>query len=653
MSLRPGVALGPYPERRDVRPPFFSRALQWVRGSVGAKASVSRHAVGGFADSVEQAARGLGELREAQLDERLAALRVRLRREGFKEELLPEAFALLREAAGRTLGTPYYDVQLYGGLVMARRGLAELETGEGKTLTATLPAATAALAGIPVHVITANDYLVARDAASMAPLYQRLGLTTGTVVEEQPERAVRRDAYACDVTYVTNKQVAFDYLQDRLLVADGRRLARRLAQPREETTDGAVLRGLCFAVVDEADSVLIDDARTPLVLSSGGALPDERLVRTALWLAGTLEVGSDFRLDTARGTIEITPAGHAQLDERGHALEGPLHGARRREEWVHRALCALHLNERDTHYLVRDDRVEIIDAPTGRRSPDRAFEGGMHALIEAKEGVSLSPQRETLARISYQRFFRRYLGLAGMTGTASEVAQELWNVYGLATVRVPTRLPSKRRSFGTSVLPTAEARWDTTLERVRALHGEGRPVLVGTASVAASEALSGRLAQAELPHQVLNARQDADEASVIAQAGEAGRITVATQMAGRGTDIRLTADVEKSGGLAVLATELGEAARIDRQLFGRCARQGTAGSYEHLVSMEDRLLEKHLPAWLRGVLARGTLPPRLVIGFTKLAQLAEERRGALARRRLLESERVLGELLAFSGHADT
>ncbi len=260
--------------------------------------------------------------------------------------------------------------------------------------------------------------------------------------------------------------------------------------------------------------------------------------------------------------------------------------------------------------------------------------------------------RETLARISYQRFFRRYLGLCGMTGTAREVAAELWNVYRLGTFQVPTRLPSKRVDLGRRVLPDADAHADALVSRIRTLHAEGRPVLAGTASVSASEALGARLSEAGLPHQVLSADQDAHEAAVVARAGERGRITVATQMAGRGTDIQLGPGVAEAGGLAVVASELGEAARIDRQLFGRCGRQGEPGSFELVVSLEDDLLEKHLPGWLRRALPRGKPPSWLRIGFTKLAQLAEERRGALARRRLLRAERAERDLLAFAGRTD-
>jgi preprotein translocase subunit SecA len=350
--------------------------------------------------------------------------------------------------------------------------------------------------------------------------------------------------------------------------------------------------------------------------------------------------------------VELTDQGRDRLEELGRSLTGPLSGPRRREEWVERALSAQHLFERDRHYLVRDGAAQIIDLPTGRRAPDRSFEGGIHSLIEAKEGLPLTPQRETVARISYQRFFRRYLRLAGMTGTAREVARELWNVYGLRTVAVPTRLPSRRRNEGMRVFPTDECKWKDAVERVRSLHGEGRPVLVGTSSVETSDRLSALLSGVGLEHQVLSARQDLEEARVVARAGEPGRITVATRMAGRGTDIRLGPGVAEAGGLAVIGTELGGARRIDRQLFGRCGRQGAPGSYEQLVSLEETLLTAHLPGFLRGAL-RGCVSPRLLrIPLTRIAQRAEERRSALARLRLLQSEQTFSEMLAFSGRRE-
>jgi preprotein translocase subunit SecA len=645
---------GARPERADVEEPFVARAVHRAIGRLSLPRHTSRRQLAAWAARVDGEATGLSQLSEAGFDDAVAELRRGLVRAGLEERLLPRGFALVREAARRTLGTPHYDVQLFGGWVMARSGLAELETGEGKTLMATLPASLAAMAGIPVHVITANDYLAQRDAESMSPIYERLQIRIGLVVESQPDRVARREAYACDVTYATNKQITFDYLRDLTAGGADRRLAGRLhldAARAQSPQTAPVMRGLCFAIIDEADSVLIDDARTPLILSGDGAPADDDSVQKALLMTGQLREGPHFSIDRLRGEIELTLRGRSRLAEIGQFVKGPLAGERRREEWVHRALCAEHLYERDRHYIVRDDAIEIIDLPTGRRAPDRSFEGGIQSLIEAREGLSLTPQRETLARISYQCFFRRYLRLAGMTGTAKEVSRELWNVYRLRTVIVPTRLPTQRVALGQRVLPTAHSKWNAVVARIGELHAQGRPVLVGTSTVSTSEHLSGLLDRAGIDHEVLSAHQDQAEAAVVARAGERGRITVATRMAGRGTDIALGDGVLEIGGLAVVSTELGEARRIDRQLFGRCGRQGARGSYEQIVSLEDRLLAVHRKGWL-GLVARSEMLSKLLVRFLPLAaQRAEERRAFLARRRLLESERILKQLLAFAGGA--
>jgi preprotein translocase subunit SecA len=652
LGQRPGVVQGAQPERADHEAPWLARAVHELAGRAWTPRRVGRRELEGWVAQVETAGRGLEDLDESGFDAALVEQRLRMRRYGLIESLLPRGFALVREAARRALGTPHYGVQLCGGRVMARGGLAEMETGEGKTLTATLPAALAALAGIPVHVITANDYLVERDAESMTPLYERLGVRVGIVVERDPERAARRAAYACDITYVTNKQVAFDYLRDSIADANDGRLARRLGLDFGMPSDGddqPVLRGLCFGVVDEADSVLIDDACTPLILSRPNASEDEGVVRQALVLADSLQRDTDYRVDRRRGVIELTAEGHTRLEILGRDLAGPLAGERRREEWVSRALAAEHLFERDRHYLVNDDAIEIIDLPTGRRAPDRAFEGGIQALIECREQVPITPRRETIARVSYQSFFRRYLRLCGMTGTAHEVSSEIWRVYGLPTNIVPTRLESRRRNLGQIVVPDEEARWTATVERIGELQRSGRPVLVGTSTVATSEMLSERLDRAGFAHSMLSARQDREEASVISRAGEAGRITVATRMAGRGTDIALGPGVEELGGLAVVSTEMGEARRIDRQLFGRCGRQGQPGTYEQILASEASADGRvaHL-RWLDSLVDWMGLRRSAAVLTLRARQRAEERRAARVRQRLLASERLMGEILALS-----
>jgi preprotein translocase subunit SecA len=607
-----------------------------------------------FVRAVDDHGAALRGRTDAKLRAQVQGLRHRFAVQGLADDLLAPAFALVREVARRALGMAHYDVQILGGWVMAQGMLAEMETGEGKTLTATLPAATAALAGIPVHVISVNDYLVERDAEAMGPVYEALGLSVGTVTERDPQAPARRAAYACNVTYGTAKLIAFDYLRDGLERRRRRQAPVRLGDLDQAQAAGneLLLRGLCFAIVDEADSVLIDEARTPLILSgSTGSADQRKTYRTAQRLAGQLEEGIHYRIDRRARTLGLDEQGQALLEELAKPLPGFWTGPRRREEWVVRALHAMHLFVRDQHYLVRDGKVQIIDQSTGRVSADRSWERGLHQLIELKEGCDLTAERETLARISYQQFFRRYLRLGGMTGTAREVARELESAYRLNTQTVPTRRPIQRQDAGTRVFATRKAKWAAVVERVRELHRRGRPVLVGTWSVEASEHLSGLLERAGLPHQVLNARHDAREAAIVAEAGQAGRVTVATNMAGRGTDIRLGQGIAERGGLHVIATQRSDARRIDRQLFGRCGRQGDPGSFEALYSLEDEPVAFYFPAGVLRLLSGIGAPIRHWRGdwLTSLPQRSEERRHAQMRRNLIDLEEHVGDLLAFSG----
>jgi preprotein translocase subunit SecA len=516
-----------------------------------------------------------------------------------------------------------------------------------------------ALAGVPVHIVTVNDYLAQRDAAGMGPLYRALGLTVGTVVHGMSLEE-RQAAYACDVTYCTNKEMAFDYLKDHLVL--GRHQSRLQLQLERVTGAPArlhrlMLRGLCYAIVDEADSVLIDEARTPLIIAgSDGQVPTQRAYHRALALAGQLTAGRDFVCDERERTVRLTAGGQARLTVLTAGDGGLWSGQRRREALISQALTALHLMHRDTHYLVKDGTVQIIDEFTGRTMSDRAWEHGLHQLIEAKEGCVLTGVHAPLARISYQRLFRRYLRLAGMTGTAHEVRGELWSVYRLPVVTLPTHRTPQRRHLGTRVYATTDAKWAAVVAHVKQMHARGRPILIGTRSVGASEQLSRLLTVAGLSHQVLNARQDRDEADIIARAGAPGRITVATNMAGRGTDIRLDPGVAERGGLHVLATEGHEARRIDRQLFGRCGRQGDPGSHELLVSLEDEIMTVYagrLWRWFGNAAIR-VLPAahRLAACVLRRAQRRAERRHARIRRDLLTMDEHLETALAFAGRLE-
>ncbi|GAB4278035.1 MAG: hypothetical protein Kow0092_33820 [Deferrisomatales bacterium] len=659
-AVSPASSLRIYPEREWPREGWLDRAAGTVGGFFAARL---RSGPGRFARVVEAVGRAGKRVREVpdrKVPELARELGARLRREGLAEEAVVEAFALVREVAERAVGLRPFDVQVLGGWVLLGGRVAEMETGEGKTLTATLPASTAALAGIPVHVVTVNDYLAARDAETMGPVYRALGLRVGTVVHGM-EAEEKRRAYRCDVTYCTNKEVAFDYLRDRILL--GTRTSRlRLQLERlhgeEARTRKLLLRGLYFAIVDEADSVLVDEARTPLIIAGAGDAAEEREVyEQALACARKLVARDDYRLRRRERAAELTERGKGRLRELTGGLGPARTGPRRSEELVSLALVADRLYERDRDYLVREGKVQIVDEFTGRVMGDRSWEQGLHQVIEVKEGCPVTPVRDTVARISYQRFFRRYQRLAGMTGTAREVAEELWAVYGLRVVTVPTNRPLRRVGRGQRVFATAEGKWRAVVEAVAARHREGRPVLVGTRSVEASEHLSRRLQALGLPHVVLNARQDRDEARIVAEAGAPGRITVATNMAGRGTDIRLAPGVAEAGGLHVIATELHEARRIDRQLFGRCGRQGDPGTYEALVSLEDELARLYLDPVSRGALlplaaAGGAPASRLGGALLRRAQRRAERIHARARRDLLRLDERLGTALAFTGRLE-
>ncbi len=655
---------GPVVERDDGRERPIDRWLAGWRGLAAPWLSAWRcRRLRADVAAVLAQGDALQALDEAALDARIAATRERLQAEGLTRGAVQQAFALVREVSRRTLGKAHYPAQLTGGLVLLGGRLAEMQTGEGKTLTALLPAVTVALAGAPAHVVTVNDYLAARDAEIMMPVYCRFGLAVGVVVEDRPQPE-RQAAWRCPVVYTTNKDLVFDYLRDQM-DHGGRQLHAAvpalLGERRAQATPRR-LRGLYFVLIDEADSVLVDEARTPLILSAerpGG--DDEAAWRAALDAARALEPGVDYRLRQRERQVELLAPAEARIDALCQGMHPLLAARRARQAMVQQALSALHLFHRDRQYIVREHEgrmtVQIVDENTGRVMPDRSWERGLHQMVELKEGLATSARRDTISRLTYQRFFRRYLRLCGMSGTAMEVAAELRAVYALDVVRVPTHRPVLRRNLGARVYWHEAARWQAVAVRAQAMAAQGRAVLIGTRSVRASEAVSAALAEHGLAHALLNARQDAAEAEVVAQAGQPGRITVATNMAGRGTDILLHDDVRTAGGLHVILTEFHESARVDRQLYGRAGRQGDPGSYEALVSLDDDLFQGfgagparmvrrllgatagpdgHLPAWLGQVLRRH-------------AQWRAEAHFSAVRRRTIDQDRELDRRLAFGG----
>ena len=644
----PGIVLGNYPERRQTAARF-----PWISGIAGTfahwrlrKRRIDQQLIAGTR-SIESAIAGQSD---QALHDRIRLLRANLPHGDFSDAYTTEALAIASVMCRRTLSTVPYDTQLIAARIMLDGHLAEMATGEGKTLAVALTAATAAFAGIPVHVVTANDYLVGRDASMLRPLFHALGLTVGEITPEH-DLSARRAAYACDVTYCTAKELVFDYLRDR--VAQPRRpdLEERAAGFGRPGVQRRLLRGLCMAIIDEADSVLIDEARMPLVLSQPMPARDVTPFKHAWHLCMELEAGKDFTTDVRARHTQLTESGRAGLRARAAAGDFKWLTQRHCEDAVTLALTARHLLEAERDYLVKDGRVRIIDPTTGRTASGRSWAQGLHQLVEIKEGIAPSPRIEPLTQITYQRFFPRYLRLCGVSGTLVECRDELARIYGQQVRTVPLRRTSRRRLLRPRAFTRQRALYDAVAARVAELHGHGQPVLIGTNSVSESEALSRALAASGLQHAVLNARQDRDEAQIIAAAGRKGTITVATNMAGRGTDIVLDPEGAEAGGLHVICCQQNTARRIDRQLIGRCARQGDPGSAETYIALDGPLLAHHWLARFLRICTRGLEMRHSWLGALalNLAQHAKERGDRTERKLLLRQEEERGNWFAFSG----
>lgn len=592
-------------------------------------------------------------LRDHDLRQRLFEYRAHFRRGGDAvEHFLVPALAAIREAARRTVHLHPFPVQLVGALALHQGFLAEMATGEGKTLTAGLAAILSGWTGRPVHVVTANDYLVQRDATWLEPLYSFAGVRVGHVTGGMapPER---REGYAADVTYVTAREVLADFLRDRLLLdrmADPtQRRIRSLVQPAvtQRRLSGLVLRGLHTAIIDEADSLLIDEAVTPLIISR--PVPNPRLRDATLQargLAHLLAPDRHYRVNLRYREIELTRDGESVIAEACRHLPAVWQGRDRRHELVRQALSARELFLDGRQYVVDKDKIVIVDEGTGRPQPMRTWQQGLHQAIEAKEGVPFTDPSETAARMSFQRFFRLFHRLSGMTGTAFEAAAEFWQIYGLPVLRMATHRPCIRQRLPDLYFPTAAAKWEAVVESIRVVHATGRPVLVGTRTVTASERLARFLEAHGLEFRLLNAVQHADEATTIAMAGESRRITIATNMAGRGTDIRLGQGVAAMGGLHVIATERHESGRVDRQLMGRAARQGDPGSAQLFASAEDDLVRRYLPRQLQTWV--GTSPGPMAGRLVARAQARAQSIAFRQRQQVLRGDTWLEESLAFA-----
>ncbi len=599
----------------------------------------------------------LRALPERELQQQLLQLQghFRRRKKGY-ESLLPEALTLLAESAERTLGMRPYAVQILGAMGIYQGNLAEMATGEGKTLTACFPAILAAWSGVPCHVITANDYLASRDAEHMAPFYAFCNLQTGWVGSEM-DTSERRGNYAQGVVYTTSKELLADFLRDRLQMGScsqaSRRQLRHLLDPAARRASGLVMRGLDTAIVDEADSVLIDEAVTPLIIShpqENSAFTDA--CRLAAEIAESLTPDGDYQIEPRYREIRLTEGGRDRIEARASALPGLWRGARC-EELIVTALTAREMYQRGKQYVVEDDKVVIVDEFTGRLMPQRTWRQGLHQAVEACEGLPLSDPSETLARLSFQRFFRLFRKLGGMTGTGREAASELWHIYNLPVLAIPTNKPCIRKVLPSRTTADRQAKWQAIAEEVGECHTAGRPVLVGTRNVAASESLAEMLAEHGIPFRLLNAQRHREEAPIIAAAGLPGAVTIATNMAGRGTDIKLGKGVIELGGLHVIVSERHEAGRIDRQLFGRCSRQGEPGSVRAYISMDDELLQRFTPRPARRLLAQAIAKERPGAGALAektmtLAQQAAQRLAFRQRKTVLQTDDWLTDSLSFA-----
>ena len=657
---KPGIALGLYPEHHGNTSNKLVKGKKKSLIRANTKSYHKKSVLKKIVAKINQEGELLKPLELPFIKQKLDDVRFDMIRQGLNETCLIKSFAIIREMSFRILGMRHHDVQVMGAWVMINDMLVEMDTGEGKTLTATLVVGTAALAGIPTHVMTVNAYLAQRDAASMTPLYHELGLTIGIATDLETDDE-RRLAYKQDITYCTSKQIAFDYLRDRMILKDeNTRLHHQLAQLPQEfgQTKNLFLRGLCFAVVDEADSVLADEALNPLVIANEQSIPEqEKIYHQAISIVDNLILNDDFVIDKKRFQVSITSSGEQKIENISCSFSGVWKGKQRRKHLCELGLSALYLYEKDRHYLVEDNKVVIIDQNTGRTMGDRSWEHGLHQLIESKEGCPITGQRNTLAKLTFQRFFRRYLKLTGMSGTIIELEKELQSTYGLKVVRIPSHKPNCRVTYPAWVFTKDQYKWTACVRRVRQLHKQGRPILIGTRTVLESEHLSDLLSEYALPHQVLTAKNTQNEAEIVAQAGEFGSIVVATNVAGRGTDIKLDDKAKEIGGLHVMVVEHNDAKRIDRQLFGRCARQGDPGSYEMLLSLESSIVQQYYTKWfLKWVFSFasrfGLLPQWAGIKIIRLPQLMIERRQRSMRNALLKADEQLGKLLSFTGRQE-
>ena len=586
----------------------------------------------GYVDKINALEPEISGLSDARLRAKTDEFRLRLTKGETLDDLLPEAFAVVREAAKRVMGLRHFDVQLMGGCILHRGKIAEMRTGEGKTLVATLPAYLNALEGKGVHVVTVNDYLARRDSEDMGRVYRFLGHSVGLITHEMDYPA-RKAAYAADITYGTNNEFGFDYLRDNMVIS----------------LDQMVQRPLHYAIVDEVDSILIDEARTPLIISGPGA-QSTSLYQVMADVAAKLKEGEDYTVDEKQKTVAPTETGIAKTEK----LLGVsnMYDGENGVDYSHQLMAALKakaLMHRDRDYVVKDGEVIIVDEFTGRLMFGRRYSEGLHQAIEAKEHVKVERESQTLATITFQNYFRMYDKLSGMTGTAKTEEQEFQKIYGLDVVVVPTNKPNIRIDYPDVIYKTRRAKYRAVANAIEELHKKGRPVLVGTTSIQQSEELSELLKKRGIEHNVLNAKFHEKEAEIVADAGQMGAVTIATNMAGRGTDIVLGDGVAELGGLHIIGTERHESRRIDNQLRGRCARQGDPGSTRFYLSLEDDLMRLFGSDNISGIMDKlgmeedEPIEHKIVTRSIESAQKKVEARNFEIRKQVLEYDDVMNQ----------
>lgn len=574
---------------------------------------------------------GLKKLSDSSLANKTNEFKARLAKGGTLDDILPEAFAVIREASRRVLGMRHFDTQLIGGIILHRGNIAEMCTGEGKTLVATAPVYLNALEGKGVHVITVNDYLAKRDSEWMGQVYKFLGLSVGLIVHDLDFNQ-RKIAYNSDITYGTNNEFGFDYLRDNMVTS----------------LDQMVQRPLHYCLIDEVDSILIDEARTPLIISGPGQKSTDAYYTVAK-LVPQLKKEEDYTIDEKQKTVAPTEAGVAKMEKLLHVEN--LYDAENLElnHLFVQALRAQTMMTRDKDYVVKDGEVVIVDEFTGRLMYGRRYSDGLHQAIEAKEGLEVQRESQTLATITFQNYFRMYDKLAGMTGTAKTEEQEFIKIYGLPVLQVPTNKPIQRKDLPDVIFKNKRGKYKAVVREVERRHATGQPMLIGTTSIEQSEELSHMLDQANIPHSVLNAKYHEREAAIVALAGQKGAVTIATNMAGRGTDISLGEGVAELGGLAIIGTERHESRRIDNQLRGRAGRQGDPGSSQFFLSLEDDLLRifggDNIKSFMEkmGLEEDEPINSRMVSNAIQKAQKRVEARNFDIRKYVLEYDDVMNQ----------